>query len=119
MALLGRVVTLSLLEAFSNSLYSSFDSQPCACALFLDITKAFDSVNQGSLLRKLYHAEFRDPFSVLLGNVLCSRSKVVSFENIDITKISVNSEAPKGFVLFPLLFYVYVNDLWRVVSSFF
>lgn len=54
--------TLSLLEVFSDSLHSSFDNQFCVRALFLDVAKAFDSVNHEILLSKLYHPGFSGPF---------------------------------------------------------
>lgn len=70
--------TITLLEEFADELYSAFECNLFACALFLDITKAFDSVCQKILLKKLYLLGFRRPFYDLLNQYLCGRFQVVA-----------------------------------------
>lgn len=46
--------TLSLLEEFADEIYSAFEKNLISCALFFDLTKAFDTLDHNILLRKLY-----------------------------------------------------------------
>lgn len=55
--------TRTLLEEFCDHIYSSFDNNEVACALFLDANKAFDSFSQSLLLKKLELVGFRGSFS--------------------------------------------------------
>lgn len=109
--------TSSLLNVFSDFLFSSFDNHSCVCALFLDVAKAFDSVNHKILLKKLYRVGFRGPFFTLLHDFLRSRSQMVSLGSVRSNKVPLHSGVPQGSVLSPLLFNIYVNDLPAVVTG--
>lgn len=54
--------TQPLLEDFSDYLYSGFDNNVVTSTLFLDVSKAFDTVSHSLLLRKLHSIGFRGTF---------------------------------------------------------
>lgn len=54
--------TQSLLEDLVDTLNTTLDKNKFACALFLDVSKAFDSISHKILLKKIYDCGFRGPF---------------------------------------------------------
>lgn len=72
---------MTLLEEFADELYSAFDSNLFACVLFLDVTKAFNSVCHRILIQKLQLLGFRGPFFDLLSHYLNGRYQVVDTDN--------------------------------------
>lgn len=109
--------TQSLLDDFSDYLYSSFENNQFVCALFLDVSKAFDTVNHKILCSKLEKIGFRGPFLKLLENFLFDRSQRVSIEKVSSRLVSLKTGVPQGSILSPLLFNIYVNDISNVISN--
>lgn len=110
--------TVSLLEEFSDLLHSAFDNNLYSCALFLDISKAFDSVDHSILLQKLHKLGFRGNFHTLLTNYLSNRSQVVALGGLNMsTQVSLTCGVPQGSIISPLLFNIYVNDLEKNILT--
>ena len=109
----GRGTQL-LLDDVADEVYSAFDGNMFSCAVFLDVSKAFDTVNHEVLLRKLFKFGFRGPFHSLLANLLDKRAQVVSVNKVNSSVQILKAGVPQGSVLSPLLFNIYVNDLESV-----
>lgn len=109
--------TQSLVEKFSDSLHAGFDNNMYTCAVFLNVSKAFDSINHEILCSKLYKLGFRGPLFSILKGYLSGRSQVVAFRNRKSNKTFLTAGVPQGSVLSPLLFNLYVNDLPNVISE--
>lgn len=109
--------TSCLLEKFSDFLHHSFENNMFTCALFIDVAKAFDTVNHDVLLSKLQRIGFRGPFYSLIKSFLSNRTQVVCVDNIRSALACLTSGVPQGSILSPLLFNIYVNDTSSVVTT--
>lgn len=107
--------TQPLLEDFSDCLFSALETNQFVCALFVDVSKAFDTVCHNILLAKLYRIGFRGPFFALLKNYLSCRSQFVSVGGVSSSRVFLKAGVPQGSVLSPLLFNIYVNDLQSAI----
>lgn len=101
----------------ADELYSAFEGNLFSCAIFLDVSKAFDTVDHDFLLRKLWKFGFLGPFHSLIANLLDGRSQIVSVHNVNITLRMLQDGVPQRSVLCPLLFNIYINVLESVISG--
>ena len=85
--------------------------------VFLDVSKAFDRVWHTGLLFKLQKLGVQDPLLSWIKNYLCDRQQRVVIEGQSSEWKPINSGVPRGSVLGPLLFLVYINDITEGLES--
>ena len=93
------------------------NSSKATDVIFLDLSKAFDSVPHERLLLKLNRHGIDGPLLLWFGNFLKNRQQRVTIRGTFSTWSPVASGVPQGTILGHTLFLLYVNDIPNVVTS--
>ena len=113
----GLHSTTSATSNFLDDIMLNLDKGYHTTAVFLDIKKAFDTIDHKILLNKIKHAGVGGITERLLANYLCNRKQSVLYNGIFSEIKILKTGVPQGSTLGPLLFLLYINDLPYVLKN--
>ncbi|XP_057308206.1 uncharacterized protein LOC130646085 [Hydractinia symbiolongicarpus] len=103
--------TCQSLMNISQKIMDALDKGNYACGVFIDLQKAFDTVDHEILLTKLHHLGIRGNALSLFRSYLIGRQQFVSLNGARSANNLTKHGVTQGSVLGPLLFLIYINDL--------
>ena len=92
----------------------SLQNKEIIFGLYLDLKKAFDTVNIDILLQKLNHVGIQGDLYNLIKSYLTERFQITRVNDTNSDKNMIKIGVPQGSILGPLLFLIYINDITNV-----
>ena len=94
-----------------------FERGEYTLGIFIDLSKAFDTVDHEILISKLEYYGIKGRTLKWLTSYLSERKQCISYLDVGKTSMcSIICGIPQGSILGPLLFLIYVNDLHKLLQ---
>ena len=108
--------TVTAVLDLTNQWCFNIDRGMISGVIFLDLKKAFDTVDHNLLLTKLKHYGMQEKTLQWFRSYLSDRSQRVYINGILSDKEQITCGVPQGSTLGPLLFLIYINDLSSAID---
>ena len=93
---------------------NSFERKKFILGIFIDLSKAFDTVDHKILISKLKNYGVRGNNLKWFESYLNNRKQFTAYNNKYTSFETITCDVPQGSIFGPLLFLIYVNDLNQV-----
>ena len=101
---------------FVDKICNAVENNQQSIGIFLDLSKAFDTIDHNILLHKLTYYGFQGKALDWFSSYLSNRKQYVIYNNEKSTMEKLTCGVPQGSILGPLLFILYVNDIVNTSS---
>ena len=101
-----------------DKLTKQLENKETPLCIFIDLSKAFDTIDHSILLSKLRYYGLNSCALKWFSSYLSDRQQYVDIEGISSEINNINTGVPQGSTLGPLLFIIYMNDLNEVSTVF-
>ncbi|KAG7310783.1 hypothetical protein JYU34_003599 [Plutella xylostella] len=108
--------TTLLLSKFTDEINTYLDEKQHVVLVFIDYSKAFDTLKHDYLIKKLDSTGIRGPLLQWCQNYLTNRKYRVKINDCYSDDVKVSIGTAQGSVLGPLHYLVYVNDVTNIIK---
>ena len=109
--------TFTLLLKLRDDIRKSMSRSEITLTVLIDFSKAFDTIDHGVLLEKLYQLNFSHDSIEILSSYLRDRYQYVQIDDQRSSCLPMNFGVPQESILGPVLFNLYVIELTNKISS--
>ena len=102
----------------TDKIYETMDQGDIPISIFLDLSKAFDTLAHSILLNKLEYYGVKDNASRWFSSYLTGRYQYIDMKGVRSEICHIKTGVPQGSILRPLLFILYVNDMHAISEKF-
>ena len=106
----NRSTELAIIEV-TDRITKAIDKGEYTLGIFLDLWKAFDTINHKILIEKLEHYGKRGLAQHWFENYFTNRKQIVKYNEVRSKEMTIRTSGPQGSILGPILFLLYINGI--------